>query len=137
LGNGGLILARDLDQAVTIVNDYASEHVQLAVANPSTLAAKIRYAGTLLLGQWTSFAASNFAIGTPATLPTTGYARRASAVTAHTFLNTIATAQLTQEGFWDIAETIEALADHEGFPAHHASVTQRRDLHQRPAAGPG
>lgn len=132
LGNGGIILARDLSQAVDVINDYASEHVQLAVAEPEMLATRIRYAGTVLLGQWTSFAASNFAIGTPATLPTTGYAKRVSGVTAHTFLNMIATAQLTAEGFWDIAETIEDLAGHEGFPAHQASVTHRREVHDRP-----
>lgn len=131
LGNGGLVLVSDESQAVDVVNAYASEHVQLAVADPAALVARIRYAGTVLLGQWTSFAASNFAIGTPATLPTTGYATRASGVTAHTFLNTIATATLTAEGFWDIAEVIEDLAEHEGFPAHRASVTRRREVHNR------
>lgn len=132
LRNGGLILARDLNQALEVINDYASEHVQLAVTGPDALVPRIRYAGTILLGQWTFFAASNFAIGTPATLPTTGYAKRASGVTAHTFLNRIATAQLTDQGFWDIAEVIEDLADHEGFPAHRASVTRRREVHDRP-----
>jgi len=131
LRNGGLILCRDLNQALEVINDYASEHVQLAVADPGALVPRIRYAGTVLLGQWTSFAASNFAIGTPATLPTTGYAKRASGVTAHTFLNMIATAHLTDQGFWDIANVIEDLAEHEGFPAHRASVTRRREIHNR------
>jgi len=128
LNNGGLILTRDLNQALEVINDYASEHVQLAVADPDALVPRIRYAGTVLLGQWTSFAAS---IGTPATLPTTGYAKRASGVTAHTFLNIIATAHLTDQGFWNIADVIEDLAEHEGFPAHRTSVTRRREAHDR------
>lgn len=129
--NGGLVLAANDEQALKIANDYASEHVQLAVADPVATLASIRYAGTVLLGQWTSFAASNFSLGTPATLPTTSYAKSVSGVTAHTYLNTIATAALAEDDFWAIAPAIEALATHEGFPAHLASVSTRRRIHGR------
>jgi len=126
--NGGLILAADEVEAVEMANAYASEHVQLAVADPEAWLERVRYAGTVLLGQWTTFAASNFVIGTPATLPTTGFAKAVSGVTAHTYLNTIATAQMSESGFWTLAPHIQAFAEHEGFPAHHASVEVRRRL---------
>jgi histidinol dehydrogenase len=118
-----------------VVNDYASEHVQLAVHNLEAVAAKIRHARHRFVGSMDLIRAINFAIGAPATLPTTGYAKRASGVTAHTFLNLIAFAKLTEAGFWDIAEAIEDLAANEGFPAHRGSVTRRREIHNRPRAG--
>jgi histidinol dehydrogenase len=130
--NGGLVLAASDEQTLEIANAYASEHVQLAVADPQRWLAGVRHAGTVLIGQWTPFSASNFSIGTPATLPTTGFAKSVSGVTAHTYLTTIATAALTENDFWTIAPAIEALATHEGFPAHLASVTTRRRLHDRP-----
>ncbi len=132
--NGGLVLAASDEQALEIANAYASEHLQLAVADPGGWLAGVRHAGTVLMGQWTAFSASNFSIGTPATLPTTGFAKSVSGVTAHTYLTTIATAALSESDFWAIAPAIEALATHEGFPAHRASVTVRRRLHDRPAS---
>jgi histidinol dehydrogenase len=124
--NGGLVLAADRDEAIAIANDYAPEHLQLAVADPEAWLEQIRYAGTALLGQWTTFAASNFAIGTPATLPTTGFAKVTSGITAATYLTRTAIAQLDDREFWDIAPAVTALATHEGFPAHAASVAIRR-----------
>jgi len=132
--NGGLVLAASDEQALEIANAYASEHVQLAVADPEAWLAGVRQAGTVLLGQWTPFSASSYSIGTPATLPTTGFAKSVSGVTAHTYLTKIATAAVSENDFWTIAPAIEVLAAHEGFPAHRASVTVRRNLHGRPAS---
>ncbi len=124
--NGGLILAADMAQAAEIANDYGAEHLLLAVADPEAWMPLIRYAGTILLGPWTTFAMSNFATGTPATLPTTGFAKVSSGVTAATYLVRSAVASLTEEAFWRLAPTVEALAAHEGFPAHAATVSVRR-----------
>lgn len=132
LATGGLVLAEDQAEALAIANAYAPEHLQLAVADPESWLPAVRYAGTVLLGQWTSFAASNYVIGTPATLPTTGFATSVSGVTAHTYLNTISTATLGSDDFWALAPAIENLADHEGFPARRSSVTVRRDVHGVP-----
>lgn len=63
---------------------------------------------------------------TPATLPTTGYARFSSGVTAHTFLVRQAVAGLTEDEFWRLAPTVAAFCDHEGFPAHAATIEVRR-----------
>ena len=126
--NGGLVLADTWDQCFAIANDYASEHVQLAVADPARALDEIRFAGTVLLGQWTTFAGSNFVVGTPATLPTTGFAKYVSGVTAHTYLNRISTAEVHEAEFWTLTESIKVLARHEGFPAHEASVLVRERL---------
>ena len=126
--NGGLVLADSWEQCWEVANGYASEHVQLAVRDPRGALSDVKYAGTALLGQWTTFAGSNFVVGTPATLPTTGFAKYISGVTAHTYLNRISTAEIGEAEFWTLAGTIKALARHEGFPAHEASVLVREQL---------
>ncbi|MGI8868673.1 MAG: histidinol dehydrogenase, partial [Mycobacteriales bacterium] len=123
--NGGLVLVEGREPAMAVANEYAAEHLQLAVAAPREWLADVRYAGTVLLGQWTTFAASNFAIGTPATLPTTGYARVSSGVTASTYLVRSAIAELDEAEFRRLAPVVTELAEHEGFPAHAATVTVR------------
>jgi histidinol dehydrogenase len=124
--NGGLVLTSNREEAMDVANAYAPEHLQLAVANPDEWLPLARYAGTLLIGQWTTFAASNFAIGTPATLPTTGFAQVSSGVTASTFLVRTAVAQVDEAEFHRLAPVITELAGHEGFPAHAATVTVRQ-----------
>lgn len=128
--NGGLVLADSWDQAMEIANDYAAEHIQIATAEPRKLLEELRFAGTALLGQWSTFASSNFVIGTPATLPTTGFAKQSSGVTAHTFLNCISFAEVEEAEFWTLSRAIKAFAQHEGFPAHEASVLVREKARQ-------
>lgn len=123
--NGGLVHAADWEEAWQVANDYAPEHIQIAAADPESLIDRVRHAGTALLGQWTTFACSNFVIGTPATLPTTGYAKQISGVTAHTYLTTISLAHIGEREFRTLAGGVTAFTRHEGFPAHEASVTIR------------
>ncbi|GGZ92902.1 histidinol dehydrogenase [Streptomyces bluensis] len=123
--NGGLVLAASREEAMEVANAYAPEHLQLAVAEPKAWLPLAKYSGTVLLGQWTTFAASNFAIGTPATLPTTGFAQVSSGVTASTYLVRAALAQLDEAEFRRLAPVVTELAGHEGFPAHTATVTVR------------
>lgn len=124
--NGGLVLAAGPEQAMAIADAYAPEHLQLAVSDPWKWLPLVRYAGTVLLGQWTTFAASNFVTGTPATLPTTGYAQVCSGVTADTYLVKSAIAQWDEAEFARLSPAISELAEHEGFPAHAATVSVRR-----------
>jgi histidinol dehydrogenase len=124
--NGGLVLAGSRQEAMEVANAYAPEHLQLAVADPAEWLPLARYAGTVLLGQRTTFAASTFAIGTPATLPTTGFAQVSSGVTASTYLVRAAIAQLDETEFRRLAPVVTELAGHEGFPAHAATVTVRQ-----------
>lgn len=125
--NGGLILVDDIEAALEVANAYASEHLQLAVADPQAVLAGVLYAGTVLLGQTTSFAMSNFATGSPATLPTTGFAQVSDGVTAETYLVKSAISGIDAAEFERLAPTVIALAEHEGFSAHVASTKIRRD----------
>jgi histidinol dehydrogenase len=119
---GGAILVPDLDAAIAFIDQYAPEHLQLAVSDPAAIAPRIRNAGEILLGQGTPFAAANFSVGVPNTLPTGGFARLSSGVTAHTYLKRSSLAGLDRAALAAMRPGVIALAQHEGFPAHAAAM---------------
>jgi histidinol dehydrogenase len=119
------VLVTDLVEAATVVNAYAPEHLQLAVAAPDELAALISHAGEILLGQHTPFAAANYVLGCPASLPTSGFAKVSSGVTADTFRKRTGLAGATPSALRRVRDSIVSLARHEGFPAHEAAILAR------------
>jgi histidinol dehydrogenase len=122
---GGAIVVRDLQEACSFANEYAPEHLQIVTENSAALLPLIEHAGEILLGD-TPFAAGNYLIGVPNTLPTGRYARVTSGVTARTFLKTSSIGSTTREALADLAPGILALAEHEGFTAHAAAIRARR-----------
>ncbi len=123
--NGGCVLVDSLEEACTVANEFAPEHLQVAVEDPSQALALLRNAGEILLGQDTPFSAANFVIGCPASLPTSGFAAVSSGITAEAFLKRTALAQASTEALRHMAPSILALADHEGFPAHGNALRLR------------
>jgi histidinol dehydrogenase len=125
--NGGCVLVDDLDIAVEVVNRYAPEHLQVAVADEHVdrVVDGLVNAGEILIGQDTPFSAANFVIGCPASLPTSGFAHVSSGITAHTFLKRTAVARADAVAVRRMAPSVIALADHEGFPAHAAALRRR------------
>jgi histidinol dehydrogenase len=125
--NGGCIVVDDLDVAVTIANEFAAEHLQVAVADDQIdrVVDGLVNAGEILIGQHTPFSAGNFVIGCPASLPTSGFAHVSSGITADTFLKRTAIARADERAAARMAPSIIALADHEGFPAHAAALHLR------------
>ena len=126
--NGGCVVTADLDEAVAVANRIAPEHLQVAVDESieSATVDAIVNAGEILVGQHTPFSAANFVIGCPASLPTSGFATVSSGITAMTFLKRTAVAKADATALERMSPSIEALADHEGFPAHAAAIRRRR-----------
>ena len=93
--NGGCVLVDSLAVAVSIANEFAPEHLQVAVAEDvlDEVVGGLVNAGEILIGQHTPFSAANFVIGCPASLPTSGFAHVSSGITAHTFLKRTAIAR--------------------------------------------
>lgn len=123
--NGGAILVRDMSEAAEVANAYAPEHMQIAVADPDWLLARLTNAGEILIGQWTPVSAANFIIGCPASLPTSGFAAVSSGITADAFRKRTAVARADQRSLTRMSESIIAFTQHEGFPAHEAAVRIR------------
>ncbi len=121
---GGALLVDDLDAACAFASEYAPEHLQIVTRDPEEALTRIEHAGEVLLGP-TPFSAANYVIGIPATLPTGGFARVSSGVTARTFLKTSSIGALSPAALARLAPAILALAEHEGFPAHAAAIRVR------------
>lgn len=112
-------------EGLELIDDFAPEHLMLVGAEAEALAPRIRNAGELLIGQDTPFAAANYAIGVSAVLPTNGYARSSSALTARDFLRLRTSARLEPAALEALIPTIVSLATAEGLTCHAASVAER------------
>jgi histidinol dehydrogenase len=126
--NGGCVLVGSLDAAVGIANEFAPEHLQVAVAAEfvDEVVGGLVNAGEILIGQHTPFSAANFVIGCPASLPTSGFAHVSSGITADTFLKRTAIARADATALDRMTDSVLALADHEGFPAHGDALRLRQ-----------
>ncbi|MFF3572594.1 histidinol dehydrogenase [Nocardia jiangxiensis] len=125
--NGGAVLTATIDEAAEVANAFAPEHMQIAVRDEQHVLDLLVDAGEILLGQNTTVSMANFIIGCPAALPTSGYAKVSSGVTADAFRKRTAVAKSTREALARMSDTVIAFTRHEGFPAHEFAVTRRLD----------
>jgi histidinol dehydrogenase len=123
--NGGVVLARDTKDALDFVNRFAPEHLQVLTIDPSETLEHVRYAGEALLGPFTPGTLANYSLGPNAILPTSGFARTASALSVRDFTRRMSFARVTEEGFHSLAPKTLALAEYEGFSAHAAALRHR------------
>lgn len=122
----GLLLP-DLATMLEFSNQYAPEHLILAVAAPEELAADIYNAGSVFMGHLTPEAVGDYASGTNHTLPTGGYARAYSGVSLDSFYKKITFQQLAPAGLLALAPIVEPMAQAEGLHAHAHAVALRRE----------
>ena len=119
------ILLRTPEEMLYFSNQYAPEHLILAVRNPEQLAEGVTNAGSVFLGHLTPEAVGDYASGTNHTLPTNGYARNYSGVSLDSFLKKITFQRLTPEGLLNVGPVVETMAEAEGLRAHARAVTLR------------
>ena len=124
---GAVIVARDLDEAAALSNRVAPEHLELCVADPDALAAKITHAGALFLGRWTPEAIGDYVGGPNHVLPTARSARFSSGLSVLDFLKRTTIAKMTPEALGAIGPSAERLAKSESLEAHGLSVRARLD----------
>jgi histidinol dehydrogenase len=122
---GGVVLAETPDQAVEFVNGFAPEHLQILTRNPYEIMEKIKYAGEVLLGRFTPGTLANYSIGPNAILPTSGFARTASALSVRDFTRRMSYSMVSEEGFKTLAPRTLTLARYEGFAAHARALEHR------------
>ncbi|MFF0223504.1 histidinol dehydrogenase [Streptomyces sp. NPDC004629] len=123
--NGGVVLTRDLAEAAEVANAFAPEHMQIVARDEQEVLDQVVDAGEILLGQNTTVSMANFVIGCPAALPTSGYAKVTSGVTANAFRKWTAVAKADRRALAATSQTVFAFCEHEGFPAHANSVRAR------------
>ena len=127
LGNSKFVLVNTLDEAMDIINEYAPEHLILAVDNYAGLMDKVINAGSVFLGKYSCESAGDYASGTNHTLPTNGYAKAYSGVSLDSFIRKITFQELTSTGIRSIGKAVEIMAHNEQLNAHENAMTVRID----------
>lgn len=124
---GGIVLTRDEAEAIAFVNDYGPEHLEILAKEPFKYLGQIEHAGEILLGEHTPVTLGNFVLGPNHVLPTSGWARTASALSVFDFMKRTSIAYVTSRAYPELARHAHTLARYEGFDAHANAVSPIRD----------
>jgi len=126
-GRGALIKVRDLAEACDIANRIAPEHLELSVAEPQRWIEKIRHAGALFVGRYSSEAIGDYCAGPNHVLPTSRTARFSSPLGVYDFQKRTSLVQVSQAGARTLGRIAVTLARGEGLAAHARSAELRMD----------
>ena len=124
-GRGALIHVRDLDEACMLANRIAPEHLELAVAEPEMLLAKIRHAGAIFLGHHASESLGDYCAGPNHVLPTSRTARFSSPLGVYDFQKRSSVIGVSQAAARRLGRESATLARAEGLEAHARSAEFR------------
>jgi histidinol dehydrogenase len=124
-GRGALIEVRDLDEACTLVNRIAPEHLELSVEQPEALLGRIRHAGAIFMGRHASEALGDYCAGPNHVLPTSRTARFSSPLGVYDFQKRSSVIRISQDGAAKLGKIASELAHGEGLTAHARSAEYR------------
>jgi len=122
LKNSKAIVLNNIEAAISYINEYAPEHLILAIENAAQIADKIKNAGSIFIGNYSPESIGDYASGTNHTLPTNGFAKAYSGVSLDSFVKKITFQQITERGLTNIASTVIEMAEAEGLQAHSNAV---------------
>lgn len=122
---GGLILVDTIDQAASVSNHIAPEHLELMVNNENNLLDKITHAGAIFVGKYSAEVLGDYCAGPNHVLPTSGTARFSSPLGVYDFQKRSSLIRVSSEGAKEMAKVAAVLARSEGLTAHAKSATYR------------
>lgn len=125
LDHGKLILVNDLEEAISIANQIAPEHLELAVADPFALLGSVRHAGSTFLGHHTPEVLGDYLAGPNHTLPTEGTARFSSGLSVQDFVKRCSYLYYSAAAAKDIRASVIEFAEAEGLSGHAFSMAIR------------
>lgn len=125
LQNSTAVVMEDSEKALDLINNYAPEHLIIAVENEEETVAAIYNAGSVFIGNYTPESAGDYASGTNHTLPTYGYARNYSGVSLDSFVKKITYQKITPAGLKKLGPVVEVMAANELLEAHKNAVSIR------------
>lgn len=125
LENSKLILLKDQEEMLDMVNMYAPEHLIIVTENYRELADRVVNAGSVFLGDYTPESAGDYASGTNHTLPTNGWAHAFSGVNMDSFYKKITFQEISRYGLHNIGDAVKTMAEAEELQAHSNAVSIR------------
>jgi len=123
---GALIHVADLDEACVISNRIAPEHLELSLADPQAWLPKLKHAGAIFMGRYTSEALGDYCAGPNHVLPTSGTARFSSPLGVYDFQKRSSLIQASAQGAQKLGKIASVLAFGEGLQAHAQSALFRK-----------
>jgi histidinol dehydrogenase len=120
-----LIHAASEAEILEVIERFAPEHLSLQVADPWSLVPHVRRAGAIFVGDHTPVAAGDYIAGTNHTLPTSGAGRFSSGLSTRDYYRTMSLVENSAARMTADAETLAALAEFEGLPAHARTARMR------------
>ncbi len=123
--HGALVLTRSLEEAVDLANGLAPEHLELQVADPEGLLARVRHAGAVFLGRHTPEVVGDYVAGPNHVLPTGGTARFSSALSTEDFVTRLSVIEYSPEGLAEAGPHVGELSRVEGLDGHGAAAAIR------------
>lgn len=124
---GAMIVTSDMDEAIEVTNLVAAEHLELSVENPESLLPRIRHAGAIFMGAYSTEVLGDYCAGPNHVLPTSGTARFSSPLGVYDFQKRSSVIHCSAEGARQLANIASTLAHGEGLTAHARSAELRLD----------
>jgi histidinol dehydrogenase len=121
----GIIIVRDLEQGIDVVNTYAAEHLEIQTENSRDVAYRIKNAGAIFVGNYSPVSLGDYCAGSNHVLPTGGCACHSSGLSVQTFLRGVHIIEYTKQALSDVAHHVVALSAAEDLPAHGDAVKVR------------
>jgi histidinol dehydrogenase len=124
-GQGGIVVTASIEEAVTLANEYAPEHLCLLVRDPWAWVPKVRNAGGVFLGEASPEALGDYIAGPSHAMPTGGSARYASPLSVTDFLKVMSLVAVPDEVMRSLGEAAARIARAEGLTAHARALEKR------------
>ena len=122
----GIVLVRDIDQGIEVVDAYAAEHLEIQTADAPGVAARVRNAGAIFVGPYAPVSLGDYSAGSTTVLPTAAAARHSSGLTVASFRRTVHVIAYDEAALLALADGVERFALAENLPAHANAVSVRR-----------
>ncbi len=119
------VLLPDMREAIEFTNEYAPEHLILAVEGAREVAAEVVHAGSVFIGNYSCESAGDYASGTNHTLPTMGCTKGYSSLGLHSFMRKMTVQEITPVGVRSIGHCVELMAEAEGLGGHKRAMSLR------------
>jgi histidinol dehydrogenase len=123
--HSSILVARNMEQAVDFVNEYAPEHLEILTEEPFVTLRKIRHAGSIFMGPFSPIPVGDYASGTNHVLPTGQTARMFSGLSVDDFIKKPTFQYLSKEGLSSLKDAVVTLAETEGLPIHARTIKER------------
>ncbi len=121
---GFIIIADNMVKAVELTNQFAAEHLEVLTANAKDIAEKL-VAGLILIGSYSPVPLSDYASGTNHVLPTGGFAKAFSGLSAIDYMRRVSIAECSKEGLERVKSNIKVITDAENLPNHYKAIAAR------------